>query len=68
MESKAIINPSRDELITDFVKSNPDYYIKEFKKIGSKPTYSFSLTLSKFLASRPNSFSNLSIGCMIDLA
>jgi glycine betaine/proline transport system permease protein len=42
MENKAIINPSRDELITDFVKSNPDYYIKEFKKIGSKPTYSFS--------------------------
>ena len=42
MENKAIRNLSRDELITDFVKSNPDYYIKEFKKIGSKPTYSFS--------------------------
>ncbi len=43
MENKAIRNPSRDELITEFVKSNPDYYIKEFKKIGSKPTYSFHL-------------------------
>ena len=43
MENKTLRNPSRDELITDFVKSNPDYYIKEFKKIGSKPTYSFHL-------------------------
>ena len=33
MENKAIINPSRDELITDFVKSNPDYYIKSLKKL-----------------------------------
>ena len=49
MENKAIINPSRDELITDFVKSNPDYYIKEFKKIGSKPTYSFSFNLFAFI-------------------
>ena len=39
MDNKANRNQSRDELITDFVKSNPDYYIKEFKKIGSKPTY-----------------------------
>ena len=30
-------NPSRSELITDFVKTNPSYYIEEFKKIGSKP-------------------------------
>ena len=49
MENKAIRNPSRNELITDFVKSNPDYYIKEFKKIGSKPTYSFSFNLFAFI-------------------
>jgi len=42
MENKQINNPSRSELITDFVKSNPEYYIKEFKKIGSKPSFSFS--------------------------
>jgi len=34
MENKEIRNPSRDELITNFVKSNPDYYIKEFKKLA----------------------------------
>ena len=34
MENKQINNPSRSELITDFVKSNPEYYIKEFQKIG----------------------------------
>ena len=45
MKNKAIKNPSRNELITDFVKSNPDYYIKEFKKIGSKHPYSFSFNL-----------------------
>ena len=33
MENKQIHNPTRSELITDFVKSNPEYYIKEFKKI-----------------------------------
>ena len=49
MENKVIRNPSRNELITDFVKSNPDYYIKEFKKIGSKPTYSFSFNLFAFI-------------------
>ena len=49
MENKVIRNPSRDELITDFVKSNPNYYIKEFKKIGSKPTYSFSFNLFAFI-------------------
>ena len=49
MENKVIKNFSRDELITDFVKSNPDYYIKEFKKIGSKPTYSFSFNLFAFI-------------------
>src|SRR6056300_1535659 len=49
MDNKANRNPSRDELITDFVKSNPDYYIKEFKKIGSKPTYSFSFNLFAFI-------------------
>jgi len=32
MDNRAVKNPSRDELITDFVKSNPNYYIKEFKK------------------------------------
>ena len=42
MENKQINNPTRSELITDFVKSNPEYYIKEFQKIGSKPTFSFS--------------------------
>ena len=45
MENKQINNPSRSELITDFVKSNPEYYIKEFQKIGSKPTFSFSFNL-----------------------
>ena len=45
MESKEINNPTRSELIADFVKTNPDYYIKEFKKIGSKPSYSFSFNL-----------------------
>ena len=45
MENKQINNPTRSELITDFVKSNPEYYIKEFKKIGSKPSYSFSFNL-----------------------
>ena len=35
MENKQIHNPTRSELITDFVKSNPEYYIKEFQKIGS---------------------------------
>ena len=45
MENKKINNPSRSELITDFVKSNPQYYIKEFQKIGSKPSFSFSFNL-----------------------
>ena len=45
MENKQINNPTRSELITDFVKSNPEYYIKEFQKIGSKPTFSFSFNL-----------------------
>ncbi len=40
--SKEIKNLSRSELIKNFVISNPDYYIKEFKKIGSKPSYSYS--------------------------
>ena len=31
--------------IKNFVISNPDYYIKEFKKIGSKPSYSYSFNL-----------------------
>ncbi len=42
-------NLSRSELIANFVKSNPDYYTKEFKKIGSKPSYSFSFNLFAFL-------------------
>ena len=46
MENKQINNPTRSELITDFVKSNPEYYIKEFQKIGSKPSFSFSFNLS----------------------
>jgi glycine betaine/proline transport system permease protein len=41
--SKEIKNLSRSELIKNFVISNPDYYIDEFKKIGSKPSYSFYL-------------------------
>ena len=45
MENKQINNPTRSELITDFVKSNPEYYIKEFQKIGSKPSFSFSFNL-----------------------
>ena len=43
--SKEIKNLSRSELIQKFVISNPDYYIDEFKKIGSKPSYSFSFNL-----------------------
>jgi glycine betaine/proline transport system permease protein len=43
--SKEIKNLSRSELIKNFVISNPDYYIDEFKKIGSKPSYSFSFNL-----------------------
>ena len=42
---KEIKNLSRSELIKNFVISNPDYYIKEFKKIGSKPSYSYSFNL-----------------------
>ena len=34
MENNQTNNPSRSELISDFVKSNPDYYIKEFKKLA----------------------------------
>ena len=45
MENNKINNPTRSELITDFVKSNPKYYIKEFQKIGSKPSFSFSFNL-----------------------
>ena len=43
--SKEIKNLSRSELIKNFVISNADYYIKEFKKIGSKPSYSYSFNL-----------------------
>jgi len=43
--SKKIKNLSRSELIKNFVISNPNYYIDEFKKIGSKPSYSFSFNL-----------------------
>ncbi len=43
--SKEIKSLSRSELIKNFVISNPDYYINEFKKIGSKPSYSFSFNL-----------------------
>ena len=32
MENKQTNNPSRSELITNFVKTNPNYYIKEFQK------------------------------------
>ena len=45
MENKQLNNPSRSELITDFVKTNSNYYIKEFQKIGSKPSFSFSFNL-----------------------
>ena len=45
MVSKELNNPSRSELITDFVKTNPNYYIDQFQKIGSKPTFSFSFNL-----------------------
>ena len=41
--NKVSNNPPRSELITDFVKTNSNYYIQEFQKIGSKPTFSFSL-------------------------
>ena len=43
--SKEIKNLSRSELIKNFVISSPEYYIDEFKKIGSKPSYSFSFNL-----------------------
>ncbi len=43
--SNEIKNLSRSELIKNFVISNPDYYVKEFKKIGSKPSYSYSFNL-----------------------
>ena len=43
--NKEVKNLSRSELITNFVITNPEYYIKEFKKIGSKPSYSFSFNL-----------------------
>jgi len=49
MENKDNKNLSRSELISDFVKTNPEYYIKEFKKIGSKPSYSFSFNLYAFI-------------------
>ena len=49
MDNKENKDLSRSELITNFVKTNPEYYIKEFKKIGSKPSYSFSLNLYAFI-------------------
>ena len=45
MENKQVNNLSRSELITDFVKTNPRYYIEQFQKIGSKPTFSYSFNL-----------------------
>ena len=33
MENKDNKNLSRSELISDFVKTNSEYYIKEFKKL-----------------------------------
>ena len=45
MENKKLNNPSRSELITNFVKTNSNYYIKQFQQIGSKPTFSFSFNL-----------------------
>ena len=42
---KEIKNLTRSVFIKNFVITNPDYYIKEFKKIGSKPSYSFSFNL-----------------------
>ena len=41
MVNKELNNPSRSELITDFVKTNPESYIEKFQPIGSKPTLSF---------------------------
>ena len=43
--SKELNNPSRSQLITDFVKTNPEYYIEKFQQIGSKPTFSLSFNL-----------------------
>ena len=45
MVSKELNNPSRSELITNFVKTNPEYYIEKFQQIGSKPTFSLSFNL-----------------------
>ena len=58
MENKQLNNPSRSELIKDFVKTNSNYYIKEFQKIGSKPSFSFSfivlqLDISLFVLPQP---------------
>ena len=39
MENKQIHNPTRSELITDFVKSNPEYYIKEFQLERKRGNY-----------------------------
>ena len=50
-------NLSRSKLISNFVITNPEYYIKEFKKIGSKPSYSFSFTISISSPNVPNLFS-----------
>ena len=44
MENKQINNPTRSELITDFVKSNPEYYIKEFQKSEANQHFLFHLT------------------------
>ena len=49
MKDKENKNLSRSELISEFVLSNPNYYIKEFKKIGSKPSYTFSFNLFAFI-------------------
>ena len=46
MENKQNNNPSRSELITDFVKTNPVYYIEKFQQIGSKPSFSLSFKLT----------------------
>ena len=45
MENKQNNNPSRSELITNFVKTKSNYYINQFQKIGSKPTFSLSFNL-----------------------
>ncbi len=49
MNNRKEIEISNDEQIRNFVKTNPDYYINEFNKIGNSSKYVFSFNLNTFL-------------------